>query len=114
MCLEDIRLGRQSRAAMVVKQIPAVAGVYPVVPPNKYRIALIFPAQEANLGYWLYGINEDVGRVGFSLLGTNDEPTQLVLNVQQHGALVTGPWSFRNPSATVRDVCYFETILEVD
>lgn len=88
MCIEDVRLGRKTGAG--VSMVTAVDGAWVLlVPHDPNRVSLIF-ARNASTAYQVRirgsGYPDDPG---FSV---GDFQSAILLNIRDHGALVTEDW----------------------
>lgn len=87
MCMEDVRIGRVAIAES--HDILLADGVaQQIVPPNGNRFALFLPCvQNTVILLKFRGSNFDTTQnTGFVYFGS------LILNVKDHGGLVTGEW----------------------
>lgn len=87
MCMEDVRIGRVAIAEPHdVVLLDGVAQM--IVPPNDHRFALFLPCVQNTtiLLRFRSGTFDTTNNTGFVYFGP------LVLNVKDHGGLVTGEW----------------------
>lgn len=89
MCIEDIRMGRESAAA--AKIVAALANTLtPLVGPDPMRTRLIFSGDGINVTYVVPQGIVPGNNAGFAL--SLETPLQ-TFRVEDWGKLVTGPWS---------------------
>lgn len=84
MCIEDIRIGRYSRAYNISTVMGAVA--IEIVPEDKNRLCLILGAPTSGTLFWSH--DPAVTVLTGIPLPTGFPP--IVLNVKDHGEIVTG------------------------
>lgn len=112
MCMEDIRLGRRMRGNMATVRTEGVTTPQLVIPANPSRVALLVPSENQPLGCLQFGTGSETNNIGWSVYGSNDEPSPLVLDIRTHGDLVTREWYLRQSGATPANFVYFETCLD--
>jgi hypothetical protein len=85
MCLEDVMIGRASRAYSIATVLSAAVAVE-IVPADKFRLTLIIGSPTSGTMFWSHDPN--VGVLTGIPLPTAFPP--IVLNVKDHGEIVTG------------------------
>lgn len=92
MCMEDVRIGREAVLnSSGVTQLAALAESV-LLPVDPHRFAIVISAGGDGF-HWVYPKGFDVSLGGIILRGTATfAPPPLVLNLKDHGAMVTSEW----------------------
>ncbi len=105
MCMDDVRIGRKE--VPEVKAFPATAAVAPGLPEDSTRTALVVGNQGPNTVFLLFSQGDPLAN-GLPLpVGT----LPLVLNVKDHGQLVTHGFSVVCNAAQTAQVVTWSTYL---
>ena len=106
MCMEDIRIGRQTIVFRYRFTIPANGSIQ-VLQNAPDRISLLIPSHGNAVT-----LGADTVDLGGTVEGTiNLQQMTLRLNINQDGSLVTFPWFIMNSSGSTQQITIWETRL---
>lgn len=106
MCMEDIRLGRESYVRRVSVTLPAGTATQ-LVSPNADRVAIVFPSRLSgnNLFIDIQAPTSSAGIIAIT-------ETALEFNIRDHGGLVKGSWFAFNSGVVASSIVVYEMILQ--
>lgn len=106
MCMEDVRIGRESVVFRYRKTIPANGSVQ-VLSNNPDRISMLIPSHGSATT-----LGADTVDLGGVVEGTvNLQQNNVRLSISTDGNLTTMPWFIMNSAAQPQTITVWETVL---
>lgn len=103
MCMEDVRLGRETAHDTITVTV-ANGQSARILPPDRNRTAVIIGNPSATVGTLMFGPTRPSATIGYQV---HELVAPLILTVMQHGSIVTDElWGFADGADVTFTVTY--------